>query len=553
MHVRQIRTDLEQKYEDLIDPKLDDDQNLSRLLARHGVELELDASSDRDSIEIEITDGAKDRGIDAIAVDSNTNTVTLVQSKWRNDGRGSVDLAGVLKFVRGVKGVLDIEDGVLPECSPELSASIRDVTSTPGGHVRLVLISTASDELSDDVQEPVAELLSLLNDVGEENEIASFTFYRQSDVFRQMFKPPSASIDAELQLLNWGKQAEPTLAFYGRASGLQIAEWFSNYGVPLFAENIRVVLPNSEINDGIYRTIQEEPENFWYYNNGITLLCDKIEWAPAGLASNEAAQIRVCGASVVNGAQTVSTLGRALAAGLGEQLARVFVNIRCIQVGGHDNSLGSRITRFANTQNVVSPQDFVFLDAEQHRLVQELRSLDVEYLLRSGERPTMAGAVLTFDVRRAAVALACLDSVANAVLAKREVSRLYDRESGPYRSFFNKSVEGVLVERAVRVVDEVDRVLDVAAEQTSGVRAGVAVHGRRVIAHLVMNSAGRKSLGDAEFDFETWLKGVEPLALEFLDRFEKNFPGGYPGNVFKNRARCDALVAALHAGDVKAS
>lgn len=307
-----------------------------------------------------------------------------------------------------------------------------------------------------------------------------------------------------------------------------------------------MVLPKSDINEGIMKTVREEPEKFWYYNNGITLLASEVDRSLAGSANRDAAYFKAKDASIVNGAQTVSTLGRAFAEGLNEELERAYVSIRCIEVppdAPDAPDLARRITRFANTQNVVSSQDFVFLDEEQHRLVKELRLLGFEYLIRSGEIPTIHDSAKVIDVRQAAVALACASSLANAVIAKREVSRLFDREGGPYQALFNPQVNGLLLHRALEVVRAVDGRLEREAELNQGTRSGVAVHGNRVIAHVLLKQIGRENLLDHDFDFANRLAEVGQASSDLLDALTQGFPANsYHGNVFKNQQRCAELL-----------
>ena len=547
LHVRQIETHLRSKYEaELWKPELEERHNLSRLLARYAVDLTLGEAASDGSALVEVTDSGQDRGIDALGIDPVTSLVVVVQSKWRHDGTGSVDLGSVLKFLDGVRALLDIGAAGPPGCSDAARAAVRTAMQTPGGRMRMVVASTAANELATDVRQPVDELLAVLNDVAEDNPIAEFSHFRQSTFFDSLAQPPRTSIQLDLQLLDWGRATDPIPAFYGRTSALAVAEWFNNHGSTLFAENIRVVLPRSEINDGILRTLRDDPERFWYYNNGITVLASRIERSLAGAANRDAGYFRAVDASVVNGAQTVSTLGKALQAGEQEALERAYVSVRCIEVAPETPDLARRITRFANTQNVVSSQDFVFLDEEQHRLVKELRLLGYEYLLRSGEIPTLRDPTKVIDVRQAAVALACATPVVgHAVLAKREVSRLFDRDGGPYDALFNAAVNALLLHRAVEVVRRVDAVLDARSRLNDGVRSGVAVHGNRVITHLLLNRLGRERLLDPAFDFDAATARLEDDADTLLDELTAVFPpNSYPGNVFKNQSRVAELIAA---------
>jgi hypothetical protein len=551
LHVRQIETHLRATYADEYwDSSLDDLHNLSRLLARFAIDLSLGERARDGSSLIEITDSGGDRGIDAIAVDPVSSLVVVVQSKWRDDGSGSVDLGSVLKFLDGVRNLVDLGDAAVDgehledDGSEAAKAAVRTAMQTPGGRLRMLISTTASNSLSEEVQSPINDLLNVLNDVEADSQIAEFNYLGQSVLFDSLAQPSRPAIDLDIQLLDWGKATEPVPAYYGRTSALAVAEWFANYGSALFADNIRVVLPKSEINEGILKTIREEPEQFWYYNNGITILASRIDRSVAGAANRDAGFFKAKEASVVNGAQTVSTLGRALATNMSSELDRAYVSVRCIELGVEASDLARRVTRYANTQNVVSSQDFVFLDEEQHRLAKELRLLGYEYLLRSGEMASLRDRERVIDVRDAAVALACASSLANAVIAKREVSRLFDREGGPYAALFNPTVNALLVHRAVEVVRRVDRRLDKESQLNEGTRSGVAVHGNRVIAHVLLERIGRANLLDHGFDFAQATTAVEQDAIAYLDALAGVFPpNSYPGNVFKNQQRCAQLIA----------
>lgn len=544
LHVRQIESHLKSTYAaELWRDELEERNNLSRILARWALDLALgDRARDAGAL-VEVTDAGGDRGIDAVAVDPLTSQVILVQSKWRNDGSGSVDLAGTLKFLDGVRALLDIGSEGPSGCSEETRDAVRLAMQTPGARLRMVVATTASDPLSDEVMEPVRDLLQVLNDVSEDDPIAEFTSLTQASLYEALSRPDRAEVDLEISLLDWGRTNDPVPAFYGRVNALQVAEWFRAHGPSLFAENIRVVLPRSEINEGILRTLREEPQHFWYYNNGVTILAHGIERSLAGSANRDAGFFKAVGASIVNGAQTVSTLGRALAESGGQEtLEKAYVTVRVIEVASDTPDLARKITRYANTQNVVTTQDFVFLDDNQHRLVRELRLQGYEYILRSGEVAVNRDSSKVIDVRTAATSLACATgNLEDAVLAKREVSRLF--EGTTYRKLFNPSINALTIIRAVAASREVERTLAVESRTSVGIRAGIAVHGVRVITHLVLSGLTLQRLAEPELEFDPILEDAAESAIEWLGLLEAQFPeNAYPGNVFKNTQRCRELI-----------
>lgn len=546
LHVRQIESRIRETYAGLWQDELDEAQNLSRLLAQYAVDLVLGDAKNNGAALVEITDGEGDRGIDAVGVDPVSATVVVVQSKWRHDGSGSVDLSSIHKFVDGTKSLLDIESEAPSGCSADMHTEVRRVMDMYGARIRMVVATTAANDLSDPVREPIEKLLRVLNDIDNEDPVAACSVLTQSQLFDSLATPSREAITFDLQILDWGRTLDPVKSYYGRVSAAEVASWFDQNGPDLFAENIRVVLPRSEINEGILQTATMDPEWFWYYNNGITILAAQVERPLSGATGREAGMFRLVDASIVNGAQTVSTLGKALAAGHGDQLARAFVTVRCIEVSPEADDLARRITRFANTQNVVTAQDFVFLDEEQHRIKKELQVLGYEYLLRSGEVAVSNNPSEVIDIRQAAVALACASQdVGHAVLAKREVSRLFAREGGPYKALFNPMTDPLLLIRSVEIIRAADRALGEATKQSEGIRAGVAIHGRQVIVHRIIDTVGRTRLKDPDFEFDTALTGIEVQVLQVLDMMTGAFPANsYPGNVFKNRARVDELLKA---------
>jgi hypothetical protein len=545
-HVSQIETHVRAKYQEgHWKPNLDDINNLSRLLALHAVNLVLGSTEDEAQRVVEITDGSSDRGIDGVGVDPRLKLVVFVQSKWRQDGTGSMGLADILRFLDGVRALIGMRNEDTPVHASELTRkAVHDLLRTPGGRIRLVTATTAIDGLADDVEQPILDLLAQLNDLEGTEPIASHSHFGQAGFFNTLTESPRPRVDLETQILDWGRVSEPIRAFYGRVNAAEIARWYQEHGVDLFAENIRVVIPRSDINEGILSTIREEPERFGYYNNGITVLAESIEIGPGGALNRDVGYFRLSNASIVNGAQTVSTLGSVLGTDFEESLGRAFVLVRCIEVGAGDAVLGQRITRFANTQNEVSSQDFAFLDGQQHRLVKELRVLGYEYILRSAETPKSQDAAKVIDVRQAAVGLACASSnISHAIIAKREISRLFS-DASVYRALFNPNTEALRLVRAVAITREVDAILDRIETESDGIEAGVAVHGRRIIAYVLIRQLGDGFLANPVSSIESVLSNIEASARATVSAIVGVFPGNaYPGNVFKNQARCTELLA----------
>ena len=93
-------------------------------------------------------------------------------------------------------------------------------------------------------------------------------------------------------------------------SGQAVGELYKFAGVRLFARNVRGYLGSTEINRGMDNTISDEPEFFWYYNNGITIICDHAERVSSGGKDT----LNVTNPQIINGQQTTRTLSEEPAA-----------------------------------------------------------------------------------------------------------------------------------------------------------------------------------------------------------------------------------------------
>ena len=211
-----------------------------------------------------------------------------------------MSLADVLKFLSGVKSLLGMKaDDEPAHASPETKAALRDLLKTPGARIRLVTATTASDPLADAVEAPITELLGELNDLEGIDPLAVHSHLGQGELFHSISDETRPAVDIDLQMLDWGRASDPQKIYYGRVSTAEIAGWFAKHGADLFADNIRVVIPRSDINHGILQTIQEEPASFAYYNDGITVLAEAIEIGPGGALNRDVGYFKLTGASIV--------------------------------------------------------------------------------------------------------------------------------------------------------------------------------------------------------------------------------------------------------------
>lgn len=136
---------------------------------------------------------------------------------------------------------------------------------------------------------------------------------------------------------------------------------------PIFARNIREYLGENAINTGIIETLKSKSErkNFVYYNNGITIICEKIEKDYLDNSSG----LRVLPLvmpQIVNGCQTVNSIKKVLENlsenEIREEYKNVYVMIKALVIEDMDNQKNfdfyNNVVKYTNKQNAVSDKAF---------------------------------------------------------------------------------------------------------------------------------------------------------------------------------------------------
>jgi hypothetical protein len=143
----------------------------------------------------------------------------------------------------------------------------------------------------------------------------------------------------------------------------------------LFGQNLREALKKgSKTYDGIKKTIIDEPHNFWYYNNGITIITKKLIVTDKKITLKEF--------SIINGAQTTSSFLQYLneiemdypkkdRLKFSNKINEVFILARIVETMDN-NQFKHKITLYNNTQNPISTRDMVSNNTEQIQLQKKL-------------------------------------------------------------------------------------------------------------------------------------------------------------------------------------
>ena len=152
---------------------------------------------------------------------------------------------------------------------------------------------------------------------------------------------------------------------------------YEQYGYRgLFAQNLRYYVKNARIDGNIVESIQEHPENFWYYNNGIILICDDY--------LIDGSNILVRNFSIINGGQTTKLVGET-------DFDQDFY-IQCKIIKNKYESVDERLEFIANvaeatnTQKPIKDKDLIANRIEQRLLKRQLADAGIYCQIKRGEK-----------------------------------------------------------------------------------------------------------------------------------------------------------------------
>ncbi|MGQ2978111.1 MAG: AIPR family protein [Polaromonas sp.] len=345
-------------------------------------------------------DGGDDHGIDSVYI-SPTGIFWLVQAKYIHAGKGEPILGDASKFKDGVK---DFAAAKFERFNDALQAKLPIINAAMGNahSINFALVYTGTS-LHDDRLQLFDDLQEALNSVQPGR--ARFVRFGLYDVHESLIsKRSEKTITAEVELRNYGLIEKPARAFYGVMRIRDLAALYIEHDHALVRENIRRYRGSSSVNAEITKTLIEAPENFVYFNNGVTLLCEKITAVGAMDTERKVGRFRLEGVSIINGAQTAGTVAQQPLTHYDANPADVLVT--CIQSAGDPADFGDRVTEYRNNQNAVRTEDFIALDDNQENWRKTLQASGVMYIYKpSAQDPHAAERV--FTAQEAANYLAC--------------------------------------------------------------------------------------------------------------------------------------------------
>jgi hypothetical protein len=331
-----------------------------------------------EAAEVILCDGAGDGGIDLASLirgeeasdaqPTEGDTWYIVQSKYGTAFQGEDTL---LKEARKVIETLSGHRKNLSSLSEGLRERLLTFQASASERDRLVLVFATVDPLSESERRALEDILAMgrsrLGGVFNVDSVSVTT------IFEQLSELPGGVEVGPVPLRASVSDSGDGL-WVGTVRLEELYKFLCAYrGVTgeldrIYEKNVRRYLGGRRrVNAAIRVTLEEKPERFGLFNNGITIVADKVE-AENGV-------IKLTTPYIVNGCQTTRTIWDVLcrkleAGGTGEnpeletwkqRLRRGEVVVKIVKVGFTEALLLSQITRYTNSQNAVTEKDFIAL------------------------------------------------------------------------------------------------------------------------------------------------------------------------------------------------
>ncbi len=323
-----------------------------------------------------ITDGGQDGGFDAAylveAQDSQLNVV-LFQSKYtRNLEKDSHFPANAVeKAVNTVRCVFDPAANI--ELNPKSRKKVDEIRSfILDGQIPYVTFVMLNNGLpwKQDGQ-------NYIDHAFRGQEQVRFTHFCHTDIIGYIRR--TEPIDTQLLLSGKGIQEDFNYkrVILGRISVKEIYELMDRFGDRLLEKNIRRYLGKNSVNDGIADSLlsDEKRQNFFFLNNGITMICEKFSYN--GLQEKDWI-VKISRLQIINGGQTCRTIYQTIKEHPEIDFSQVYILVRLYEVNDGEDVIQD-ITYATNSQNPVDFRDLKSNDERQILLEESARDLGYVY------------------------------------------------------------------------------------------------------------------------------------------------------------------------------
>jgi hypothetical protein len=263
------------------------------------------------------------------------------------------------------------------EISKHMVEKIKEINLKDDSNIRVLFLT--DNEVN---QEDVSRLKDIITNYKSKIQNVSFNIYFKEDISELIDDVENPKLNVEkstLKLLDDGQ-----IFYHGLERSLIISisakslkEVYLKHSTKgLFSSNLRYYVKSSKIDKDIKFSIEQEPDNFWYFNNGIIITASNYDLFED--------QITLNNFSIVNGGQTTNLIGNSSIEIDFPILCKVIIP-RTSDSETNENFL-AKVAETSNTQKPIKARDLIANRPEQRKFKTQYKKIDVFLHVKRGEK-----------------------------------------------------------------------------------------------------------------------------------------------------------------------
>lgn len=312
-----------------------------------------------------IIDGFGDNGIDAILLNEEEKELTVMQFKFSENINGinsEINQGDILKTFNGFN--LLIDKTMNQESNIQFNQFKERINDMDIFSFKIYFVSFNKGIDANANKELVENFArNFKKDYGSELQIKIHDKSIISNIYEKMNRKNDLEITLSYKQLASAYDIDlmNIKSYVGLVNGRSLVSSIENSIETIFDENIRLYEGKTSVNNSIKATASnpKESEMFYFYNNGVTIICDKVNNSPNKLS------VSLKGVSIVNGCQTVTSLYDLYTQNKLEN--GVDILTRIIEISDYNERM--KITEYLNSQNPIKDSYFI----ANHTIIRDLQ------------------------------------------------------------------------------------------------------------------------------------------------------------------------------------
>lgn len=327
-------------------------------------------------IEMSITNGPNDGGVDFVYYDEESSKVILGQCKYTKNLKLNDIITELNKMSTTVENFKISNTGIYNEkLRAELQNALDRLPDGDEGNVEYNIYTISDYDETSIMNKIEAEhntySKEMVNVYGKDEFITKIK--EKVEKLNTIEEEFTINIDQANNYLTYSNSSADGIMV--NMSSNSLIKMFNKYkDEGLLDMNIRKYVKNKMVDDGIKRTLDKDRSNFWFFNNGIIIACDDYYV--------DGNTVKIRGFSIVNGGQTTNRIGNYK----GSNHEEFFIPCKIICINNKNKNLFSKVAETTNSQKPIYPRDLKANSPEMKMLQSWLDKENIYLEIKRGEK-----------------------------------------------------------------------------------------------------------------------------------------------------------------------